>query len=126
MKKETKTKAKKETGTEMLARLVVNGFEKIRGEIKETETRIKEELKKEISLVKEEVSSVKEDVSSIKEEVSSIKQRVSSIEEEQKETNRRLASIERKQVGTTLSLDETVHRSEFDGIVHRVEALEKK
>ena len=81
--------------------------------------------KDELALVKQDVSLMKEEISLIKEDFSSIKQRVSSIEEEQKETNRRLASIEKKQIGTVLSLDETVHRSEFEVVVRRVEVLEK-
>lgn len=118
MKKETKTVIKKETDTEMLARLVVGGFEKMDKRFERVES--------DISAIKKDVSSLKEDVGSLKEDVGSLKQRVSSIEEEQKETNRRLTSIERKQMGTLLSLDETVHRNEFNGIVRRVEALEEK
>ena len=96
---------------EKLALFTMNGFEK---------------MDKRFEQVESELSSVKQEVSSIDSELSFVKQKVSSIEEEQKETNRRLTSIGRKQTGTTLSLDETVRRSEFDGIVHRVEALEKK
>jgi predicted nucleic acid-binding Zn-ribbon protein len=110
MKKETKTTKKKAMTIEDLAIITQRGLAGI-------ESRM---------ATKEELSVIKEKISSINEDVSSIKQRVSSIEEEQKETNRRLTSIERKQTGTTLSLDETVHRSEFDRVVQRVEALEKK
>ena len=111
MKKETKAVLKKETDTEMLARLVVSGFEK---------------MDKRFERVESDVSSIKKDVSSLKEDVSSLKEDVSSLKEGQKETNRRLASLERKQMGTLLSLDETVHRNEFERIVHRVEVLEKQ
>ena len=111
MKKEIKAVIKKETDTEMLARLVVSGFEK---------------MDKRFERVESDVSSIKEDVSSLKEDVSSLKEDVSFLKEGQKETNRRLASLERKQMGTLLSLDETITRKEFESVVHRVEILEKQ
>jgi multidrug resistance efflux pump len=95
-------KVKKETDTEMLARLMLSGFE----EIKRT------------MATKEELAAVKRGQEEMKEEISSLK-------EEQKETNRTVKSYEKKQAGMLLSLDETVHRSEFDGLVRRVEVLEK-
>lgn len=49
-----------------------------------------------------------------------------SINNEQRETNRRLDIIERKQVGMLSNLDETVYRSEFKVLIKRVESLEKK
>jgi len=125
MKKETKAVLKKETDTEMLARLVVSGFEKMDKRFERVESDVSS-IKKDVSSLKEDVSSLKEDVSSLKEDVSSLKEDVSSLKEGQKETNRRLASLERKQMGTLLSLDETVHRNEFERIVHRVEVLEKQ
>ena len=51
---------------------------------------------------------------------------ISSLFQEQKETNRRLDSIERKQLGLLTSLDETVHRNEFSVLLRRVDVLEKK
>ena len=51
--------------------------------------------------------------------------RLLSLEKGQAETHRRLDSLERKQSGMLASLDETVHRSEFVKLVHRVELLEK-
>jgi hypothetical protein len=102
---------KKETGIEMLARLMVNGFEQLRQEFRQ-------ELKATETRMVEKIEAVKEDLSGVKEEVSSIK-------EEQKVQGCQITSIERKLEGTLLSLDETVHRSEFNGLVHRVEVLEK-
>jgi polyhydroxyalkanoate synthesis regulator phasin len=96
---------------ENLARFTINGFDKM-------------EAKMETLATKDELSLVKEDVSLLAGEVSSLAGEVSSLKEEQKETNRRLGSIERKQLGILLSLDETVHRSEFEELTHRVEALE--
>ncbi len=86
----------------MLARIMMNGFE----EIKRT------------MATKEDLAEVREDLAGVKEEVSSVK-------EEQKIQGRQIASIERKLGGTLLSLDETVHRSEFNELAHRVEVLEK-
>lgn len=102
MEKKTQKKLRKETDTEMLARLMLNGFE----EIKRT------------MATKEELAAVKDDLATVKDDVASIK-------EDQKEANRQLASLIKKQGGMLLSLDETVHRSEFDGLVRRVEVLEK-
>jgi hypothetical protein len=123
MKKEIKTNVKpssakatagkEETDTEMLARIMVNGFEEIMKIIATLAT------KEKLSIVEKKLSFVEDDITSIRGELSSIK-------EEQKETNRRLFSIERKQTGIVLSLDETVHRSEFEVVVRRVEALEKR
>lgn len=115
-----KPKIKKETDTEMLARIMVNGFDEIKRTMatKEELAAVKRELVGEISSVKGELLSVKDDLAVVKDDVASIK-------EDQKEANRQLASLIKKQGGMLLSLDETVHRSEFDGLVHRVEVLEK-
>ncbi len=112
----------KETGIEMLARLVSNGFEKM-----------EEKLKQEISSVREEISSVKQElkqeISSVKEEMNirfeDVEIRLTNINLEQKETNRRLDTMERHQKGMLESLDETVHRNEFVRLEKRVEALEE-
>ena len=115
MKKETKTD-KEETGIEMLARLVADGFEKNEENFKQ--------LKQEISSVKQDISSVKQEIITINDRLDGIDSRLANIGTEQVETNRRLSSLERKQLGTILSLDETVHRNEFARLEKRVEALE--
>jgi regulator of replication initiation timing len=46
------------------------------------------------------------------------------IRNELKDHGERLERIERKQIGVLTALDESVHRSEFKGIVRRIEALE--
>lgn len=45
---------------------------------------------------------------------------------ELKDHRERLERIERKQIGALEVLDESVHRSEFKGIIRRVEATEAK
>ena len=87
---------------------------------------MEQRMDKRFEKLESDVLSIKEDVSSLKEDVSSLKEDVSSLKEGQKETNRRLASLERKQMGTLLSLDETITRKEFESVVHRVEILEKQ
>ncbi len=118
MKKETN---KKESNIEMLARLVAGGFEKMEREFSS--------VKQEISFVKKELFSVKEEVSSIKEEMNirfeDVEIRLTNINLEQKETNRRLDTMERHQKGMLESLDETVHRNEFSRLEKRVKALEQ-
>jgi len=112
MKKE-KTNAKIETDTEMLARMLVNGFEKIDERFEKIDERF-EKMEEKIEQVKEEMNNRFEDV-----EI-----RLTSINLEQKETNRRLDTMERHQKGMLDSLDETVHRNEFARLEKRVEVLE--
>ncbi|MDP1722143.1 MAG: hypothetical protein Q8L37_02945 [Candidatus Gottesmanbacteria bacterium] len=87
---------KKETDTEFLARLVTNGFGEVNTRFDGIDIRL-----------------------------DGIDNRLLSLEKIQSQTLSRLDSIERKQDGTLLSLDETVHRSEFAQLVQRVEILEK-
>lgn len=87
------TASKEETDTEMLARIMVNGFEDIMKTIATLAT------KEELASVKKDVSSIKEKLSVVEDDITSIRGELSSIKEEQKETNRRLSSIERKQTG---------------------------
>ena len=132
MKKEVKKKIKKETDTEILSRLIVNGFEDVNKHFGQIDKRFEqvdkrfEQVDKRFEQVDQRFEQMDQKFEQIGSEISFVKQKVFSIEEEQKETNRRLASLERKQIGTVLSLDETVHRNEFNEIVHRVEKLENK
>ncbi len=66
------------------------------------------------------------EIVTINDRLDGIDSRLTNIGTEQAETNRRLASLEKKQLGTILSLDETVHRNEFNKVVQRVEVLEKR
>jgi multidrug resistance efflux pump len=111
MKSKTQKTVKKETGTEMLARLMVNGFEQLRQEFKQGQEELRQEFKQGQAKLEGGQEEMKEEISSLK--------------EEQKVQGRQITSIERKLEGTLLSLDETVHRSEFTGLAHRVEVLEK-
>lgn len=88
---------------EKLARMMVQGFENTKEELRQEFRQGQAEIKHEVEGIKEEMSSVKED---------------------QKEIKRAVQSLDRKQSGTILSLDETVHRSEFKKLEHRVEMLE--
>jgi len=92
---------KKETEIEMLARLVVSRFDVMEGKIDGLQNQF-DELRDEM------------------------RTGFSNVHLEQKETNRRLESLERKQVGTMESLDETVLRSEFGELEGRVMILEEK
>lgn len=114
---------RRETDTEMLARIMVNGFE----EIKRTMATKEElaEVKQDLVLVKQGQEEMKEELALVKQGQEEMKEEISSLKEEQKETNRTVKSYEKKQAGMLLSLDETVHRSEFDGLVRRVRVLEK-
>lgn len=123
MKKETKKKTQKESDFEMLARLVVNGFEKMGADIsslKEGQNSLKQGQAK----LEQGQARLEQGQARLEHEVVGIKSEVSSIKEEQKDHTRRLISIERKLTGTQISLDETVHRSEFTRLEHRVKALE--
>lgn len=87
---------KKETDTELLARLVTKGFGEVNTRLDGMDIRF-----------------------------DGVDDRLLSLEKIQSQTLSRLDSIERKQDGMILSLDETVHRSEFIKLVQRVEVLEK-
>ena len=91
---------KKETDTELLARLMAEGF----GEMKAS-------VDKRFDFVDVRLEEMNSDITSLQKGVS--------------EVSRRLDSIEKKQIGMLESLDETVHRSEFTKLVERVEVLEK-
>lgn len=93
----------KETDTELLARLMAEGFGQINARFDDVDARL----------------------DSIDVHFDSVEDRLRSLERGQSEIYNRLDSMERKQDGMALSLDETVHRSEFVKLVHRVEVLEK-
>ena len=108
MKKEIKkrtpsvknTGIKKESDSEMLARLMANGFEKINEKFEKITT---------------EMCNRFDDVDI----------RLTNLTLEQKETNLRLNAIERHEMGMLESIDASVHRNEFTRLVKRVEVLEK-
>lgn len=87
---------KKETDTELLARLMAEGFGQVNARFDGIN----------IDLVE-------------------VKDRLISLEKGQTDMYRSLDAMEKNQSGTLLSLDETVPRGEFVKLVHRVEILEK-
>ncbi len=105
--KTIKKVAKKETELELLARLVKDGFERMEKKFEQTDMRF-DNLERRVSSGFEKVDS-----------------QLFSINHELKDHTVRLDSIERKQGGIRISLDETVHASEFKALSKRVEVLEK-
>lgn len=87
---------KKETDTELLARLMADGFGQVNTRLDGIDVRL-----------------------------DGMSDQILHLEKGQTETHHRLDSIERKQEGMLTSLDETVHRSEFARLVRRVDLLEK-
>ncbi|TRZ52766.1 hypothetical protein D4R99_02190 [bacterium] len=115
MKKEIKkrtpsvknTGIKKESDSEMLARLMANGFEKINEKF--------EKINEKFEKITTEMCNRFDDVDI----------RLTNLTLEQKETNLRLNAIERHEMGMLESIDASVHRNEFTRLVKRVEVLEK-
>lgn len=93
----------KETGTELLARLMADGFGQVNTRLDGMDARL----------------------DGMDARLDGMSGQIVSLERGQAETHRRLDSIERKQIGMLESIDETVHRSEFTQLVQRVELLEK-
>ena len=95
---------KKEDKFDVLARLVKDGFERVDKRFDEIEVRL-------------EKHDVRFDLTD---------SQLFSINHELKEHTHRLDRIERKQTGALVTLDETIHRSEFAVLSKRVDSLEKK
>ena len=111
-------KNKSNSDIEMLASLVRNGFEKIDERF--------EQVDKHFDKIDERFDKIDARFEKNDRKFESIDSQLFAIHNEQKETNRRLDSLERKQSGLLSSLDETVHRSEFKVLVNRVGQLEKQ
>ena len=107
MKKEV---TKKETDTELLARLMAEGFGEVNTRLDGIDVRL---------------DGIDVRLDGIDVRLDGIDNRLLSLEKIQSQTLSRLDSIEKKQMGTLESLDETVQRSEFIQLVQRVEVLEK-
>jgi hypothetical protein len=88
---------KKETDTELLARLMAEGFGDVKTRLDVIDVRLDE-----------------------------IGTDITSLQKGQTEIHYRLDSIDKKQTGMLESLDETVHQSEFRKLVQRVDILEKQ
>lgn len=115
--KEKKAK-KTETDTEFLARLMAEGFGRVDARFDAVDARF--------DGIDARLDGIDARLDGIDLEIVGIKDRLLSLEKVQAEILRRLDSIEKKQMGTLASLDETVHRSEFVRLEHGVGALEVK
>ncbi|MCX6788059.1 MAG: hypothetical protein NT108_02775 [Candidatus Kaiserbacteria bacterium] len=100
----------KETDTELLARLMAEGFGQVNTRLDGIDVRL---------------DGIDVRLDGIDVRLDGMSDQIISLERGQSETHRRLDSIERKQIGMLESIDETVHRSEFVQLVRRVEFLEK-
>ncbi len=130
MKVATTKKVKKESDTEMLARLMVQGFDGIDKKFEKVNKRFDgmdkrfDGMDKRFDGIDKRLDGMDKRFDSIETNVSHIQQEVVAINLAQDETNRRLNSIERKQSGLLQSVDETVHKKEFQVLVSRVRVLE--
>ena len=114
MKKEV---TKKETDTELLARLMAEGFGEVNTRLDGIDVRL--------DGIDVRLDGIDVRLDGIDVRLDGIDNRLLSLEKIQSQTLSRLDSIEKKQMGTLESLDETVQRSEFIQLVQRVEVLEK-
>ena len=101
-KKDYNCSMKKETDTELLARLMAEGFGQMNTRLDGIDGRL----------------------DGIDGRLDGVDGRLLSLEKGQTEIYNRLDSIEKKQAGMLLSLDETVHRSEFVKLERRTKVLE--
>lgn len=148
-----KTTKKSDSEIEMLARLVRDGFKELQGRfdknVKDTQKRfdkIEHEIEalarftrdgltrvdKQFDFVNKQFGDVDERFNGMDKRFRNIDARfelvntqLSAINHEQDDHTKRLERIEKKQAGTLANLDESVHRSEFHGLLVRVDKLEK-
>jgi peptidoglycan hydrolase CwlO-like protein len=109
----------KETETEMLARLIADGFNGMQQQINGLQTQLTDVhhgLQGQINGLQNQVDELQ----------SEVRKGFEDNRLEHKEINQHLASLDRKQIGTLESLDETVPRSEFNELSERVVVLETK
>lgn len=99
-----KAKVTLEDQIDALARIVVSGFEQVEKRFEQVNKRFEQ----------------------VEQKFQHIDTEFVFIRHELKDHRERLERIERKQIGVLETLDESVHRSEFKGLVRRVEALETK
>lgn len=123
--KTTKKVVKKTSEIETLAIAMQVGFSKIDKRFDDVDKRF-DEVDKKFDAVDKRFDAVDKKFDEVDKKFEGINTQLSSINNEQRETNRRLDIIERKQVGMLSNLDETVYRSEFKVLIKRVESLEKK
>ena len=111
MKEKIPKTKNKESGIDMLARMMKQGFDRV---------------DKRFDGVDKRLDSLKKGQKSLEAGQNSLVQEVLVLNQAQEETNRRLTSIERKQMGILSSLYETVTRKEFQVLVSKVAVLEKR
>ena len=99
---------KKETDTELLARLMADGFGQVNTRLDGIDVRL---------------DGIDTRLDGMDSRFDTVDDRLLHLEKGQAETHRRLDSIEKKQSGMLESLDETVQRSEFVQLTQRVEVL---
>jgi chromosome segregation ATPase len=117
VKKIVKKASSKEDKFDMLARLVQNGFEQVDKRF--------EQIDKRFEQIDKRFEKIDQKIHRIDSHLERTDSQLFSINHELKEHTVRLDSIERKQEGIKLSVDETVHVSEFKKLSQRVEVLEK-
>ncbi len=125
MKEKTPKTKEKESGIDMLARMMKHGFDRVDKRFDGVDKRF-DGVDKRLDGVDKRLDGVDKRLNSLEAGQSSIVQEVLALNRAQEETNRRLTSIERKQTGILSSLDETVTRSEFRVLANKVAVLEKK
>ena len=118
MKEKIPKTKNKESGIDMLARMMKQGFDSVDKRF--------DGVDKRLDGVDERLDSLEKGQKSLEAGQNSLVQEVLALNQAQEETNRRLTSIERKQIGILSSLDETVTRKEFQVLVSKVAVLEKR
>jgi hypothetical protein len=125
---DTNNKDKKETETEieMLARLVVNGF----AEMKDQMANMDHGLQGQINGLQGQINGLQGKINGLENQFEDLRGEMRAGFEdnriEHKEMIQHLESLDRKQVGTLESLDETVTRTEHEELKERVVILETK
>ena len=117
MKEKTSNPKKKESGIDMLARMMKNGFDRMDDGFAMVDKRFDK--------VENRLDGVESRLDGVEGRLDGVESRLGSLEIEQRETNRRLDAIDRKQAGVLSSLDETVTRKEFQVLASKVAILEK-
>lgn len=118
MKEKIPKTKNKESGIDMLARMMKQGFDRVDKRF--------DGVDKRLDSLKKGQKSLEAGQKSLEAGQNSLVQEVLVLNQAQEETNRRLTSIERKQMGILSSLYETVTRKEFQVLVSKVAVLEKR
>ena len=122
---------KKETDTELLARLMVEGFGQVNARFDGIDERFDgidgrlDGIDNRLDGIDGRLDGIDGRLNGIDIDLVEVKDRLLSLEKGQINMYRSLDAMKKKQSGTLLSLDETVPRREFIKLVHRVEVLEK-